>query len=512
MLRRAIGRRGETGCEKGQVALEYLGLIVLVGAIIAALLLGALPLGRRISGGLQYAICMIVSREAKCRHPGDEKPTVVAEPPDYYFCPMYERHREINFNAVVYYGRIDVGGGDAIVNYIDPTTGERFSLVTLSAEAGGGVEGEWGSKASVEGELVATAGVDKIFMFDGDIDNDGDQDMKPQQAAEKFLRDRRGSAFKRHLMAVTGPLGSAVETGWNVLFEGDDPLEDKQPFGYAARVDLQGLLSMSAQLDGTAVDVGAGGEAEFKLTGYYEYRPGRRRSNRIFRLRAEGEATVEVNAVIGVDDLTKSRSKVDTLVQFFTLEAGASAGVGGGFTYEVRFNKQGEPQYFEIRTTWKTHAGIQVKFGGEGNAGKDKLDGKNKQRSARQHVHVWGINLQEHPEALRAFKKAFYAHGGVAVPKLLVGGVVNREATRKFMKFWQQVQNHGAEVSAVNRVTDSEMSAKGQQEGRDWSKGGFGVGYSNTKETTEFLHGKFIDHDVPNAQWQPLAKCDGGKE
>lgn len=259
--------------ESGQTAAEYLGLLVVVGVVLAAIL--ASPLGGRVTELIEAAICAIGGGpcEEVAENPGE---------PDY---PCVTSRTTADASLGVTVGFIDVGGGKGFkieefsngevkVSFVDTSS----AGVSTGLEAGGALDiGDRtiGLEAGVEGNVAIDAAIEDTRVFES------------REDADSYVRDR------------------LIDEGIDVLPPGVEQVADLG----RGLVDLvTGHEREEGEEDSRQAEVGINKETEASATA--------------------GPATIEANRAVGgsgritveADGTVKAALLVDA-------EAGASAGV-----------------------------------------------------------------------------------------------------------------------------------------------------------------------------------------
>lgn len=171
--------------EDGQTSAEYIGVIVVLAAVIAALLLGAPGVGRTITDGIKAALCQMIGS-------GCETPLAEGEPKEP--CVVSSTSGTAGIEATV--GFVDLGGGKGLL--VEEFSDDRIEVtfidtsklgVSTGVKAGGkvtiggtevGLNAEARAAAAVLGEAADT----RIF--------------RDEEEARDYIRDRA--------------LGEAIET------------------------------------------------------------------------------------------------------------------------------------------------------------------------------------------------------------------------------------------------------------------------------------------------------------
>lgn len=217
--------RAAAADDSGVTAAEYIGVLGLLAAVLAALLLLAPAMGTVIGHGIRAAICSIAGV-------GCEETVAQDHEPDS--CVRESRQRGVNGSVKVTF--VEVGGG---AGYLREERSDGEIHVTwiedgqVGATAGvgarGGItvpSGDWnaGAHASVEGHLGTELGSTRVFTEAGE--------------ADAYITRRRNHALREVAETVAPPL--RIATGINDLIRGGPDLGEPDLVYFDAKVGGSG--------------------------------------------------------------------------------------------------------------------------------------------------------------------------------------------------------------------------------------------------------------------------------
>ena len=301
-----MGRRRRHLSESGQTTAEYLGVLVLVLAVVVALFLTGIP--GTVSGGLQAAICRILGQSC----PAQQSAPRSFEPPP---CEKASRRTDDNGSVRVAFvklgrdysfARSEAADGETKITFID---GSEVALVAgaggkLRLQAGGRT---YGGRLAADGELGINAKGGDTWVFDSPEEADEFEDWLRREKNE----DRIGG-----LIPIYAGVNWAVEG-----ITGEDDLPEPRI---------------------TFVQVGGGAE----VTGSAQLGG------------AGASATASAAALVGVEYDRETKQSTDYIQVDFGIDGNltyVAAGLGGGWegsgVVKVTRDRDGEIVKVEIVDT-----------------------------------------------------------------------------------------------------------------------------------------------------------------
>lgn len=465
----AGGRRSRFGSnrERGAATVEYLGVLLILGAAFAATaLFSGLSGDGFLVQTVRYGVCKGLSTAVAKLGVEVDTPCQAPESRKLPRCVTYQQDRLLGVNGAFRFVRGEINGKDRILTYVDPATGDEKALVFLSNEGGVGVEAarkkalkKAGPELQASAKAMADAGTGVVYEFDS------------RKEAQDFLDQRRGNIFTRAAGVLTGGKADALFDGIRHLLGDEDAPE---PTGVTVDLGLQGEGGVSGEQN--LGRVGIKGKLQAKGRAGGRYRQNFDGTSRL-TVRFEGELTGEAGLT--------SKTKLPVLGDL-NLTPGGS--INGAVGYRVKFDKNGEPIQFQLRS--ETGHGTHVKGGSEGGEGKGS-DGKLTR-------HTYTLDLTD-PENKAAFDKAFPLGGrGPMSPVALLG---NESLTKQLAK-------NGIEMEQKYDTKGDQLSAKAPDNtsGGGIKIGGVGIGWNNDKASRHLVSARMR---LPGEGWHKLSQCTG---
>lgn len=288
----AAGWRRTAAADSGVTAAEYIGVLGLLAAVIAALLLLTPALGAVVGEGIRAAICSIAGV-------GCDETVARSYEPDS--CVRESRQRGVDGSVKITF--VEVGGG---VGYLREERSDDEIHVTwiedgrIGATTGiggkGGItlpSGDWnaGAHASVEGHLGAELGSTRVFTDPGE--------------ADAYITRRRNHALRQGAEAVAPPL--RIATGIHDLIRGGPDLGEPDLVYFDAKIGGSGNAAANY---GPA---GAQGEAEGEVAAGAVR--DRRTGETTLYVKAEGDVGGQAGMILG-----RSGSRGGEVVLALTLD------------------------------------------------------------------------------------------------------------------------------------------------------------------------------------------------
>ena len=451
-MARGQGGRGRDG---GAGSLEYIGVLLLVASLVAAVAVALVPTAAPVRDGVSTLVCRVLGGTA-CG--GD---AVQANPLPR--CETSFGSRRIGIDATAFsvkVGRSDeyrisrYGDGSARVSTID--TGE----IGAAGGVGGkvdmqlGPEGQVRSGARLSGESVAGGSLRALYDFD------------TVEAAEAWVAGNR-SATGHALNFLGGPLADGVEQVWNMV-DGDR----LKPSGYAVEVSSRLKGSATAGFGGLA-----NGAAEVTGTVAGTYEQSIRDGTSSFSGTATGTGNAQLSALF------------------------ARGGVSGSeaIGYTVAFDRDGRPTSFTLTSTSDRSAtlGTNTTPLGTGSTVVPTIGwGGTVSAVAGSVVESMSLDLSL-PANRSAFDDFMVVAGPVAAPRIGPGALRNAEALGArfatdglFTRTTYDVQNGGGRA-------DVDMSA------------GFKFGLGGAVDTVgrSITGSEYFDARQAAAGSRPLTTC-----
>lgn len=460
------------GGEQGQSTAEYLGVLLLIAAIVAALVMAGI--GPLVARGIERAICLITSGpEASC--------ALVSERASEVKCMTDRQNRQFGYNVTAFSVRADRSLNDRLSVY----GGDAPSTVTLYEGGGAGVEGMVGRKKALEasGHVSLLGEVGYQYEFDG------------EEGARDFLEARRGGLERYAELAIPG--STSLQSGLDFLRREVGPAlgcescasDERVPDKLVAKVGVRAQGNVSAD----SGHVGGAAQATLSETGTVTHDV--ETGARTFQVGLKGNGVV-------AGGLESNQLPVEL--------KGMLGGTASG-SLKVKFDASGEPQ--TLVTTTKTG----YSYGAEGGANAEALEAPDvndlsvSEQRGRLDVKEARLDLTV-PENRAAFEEVFQPVGEtMVVPKSQspdsymdnVQGLADRYAEDGLFvrsTYDRDVSGDSADVKGVDGV-----GGRGIKGGEGLT---FGAGGQDDTTVLSLREAEVMDRRNPGTSWQPLPSCD----
>lgn len=406
-------RRAAVHGERGQTSAEYVGMLFVLVAVIAALLVAAPGIGDTVAGGIRTAICRITGGDCALDDIDRVRLACVTS--------AENRDNSLGINLRVVQLANDANSGIQAINVPDPSNPEGFRTiyrVTTESDTRAGV-GTLLDNGRFNFEAAATGGLGGRAQYDFDNLDD----------AESFLSDRRGTV--RQALALVGgtPFGGieqladganrgargAVDGFTNFvtfgngtnLSEGGPPTPDRVSVTLDLEADAAGGVDLGQRGSDQDGSIAASGglEGEANIGGILTWDLENGGYIHEGYASAGGGLSGELTAQPpGTGDALDAR-------------LGGTIGENRGFRYRVRFDEHGEPAQF----TWVTESGstregeATLSAGGTSDGLRDGGDLGTSASDGELEVTERHIDLRD-PENRAAFDEVFNTSTGLALP------------------------------------------------------------------------------------------------
>lgn len=465
--RRRWRLRALVGGERGQSTAEYLGVILLIAAIVAALVVGGF--GPLIARGIERAICLITEG------PGASCGAVTNRASEVK-CLTDRQTRQFGYNVTAFSVRADRSLNDRLSVY----GGDAPSTVTLYEGSGAGVEGMVGVKEALEasGHVSLLGEVGYQYEFDG------------EEGARDFLEERRGGLERYAELGLPG--STTVQSGMDFLRQKVGPAlgcescasDEHVPDKLVAKVGVRGQGNVG--LEGGRA--GAAAQATLTETGTVSYDVDT--GERTFQVGLKGNG-------VAAGGLQSNQLPVEL--------KGMLGGTASG-SMQVKFDAEGEPQTLVMTTKTGYSYGGEAGLKGEGTSDLSVSEqrGNLDVKQARLDLTV--------PENRAAFEGVFQPVGGTAmIPKA--------QSPDAYVDNVRRLAKRYAEDGLFVRSTYDRDGSGGSGEvksvdgvGGRGIKGGegltFGAGGLDDATVVSLREAEIMDRRNPGTGWQPLPSCD----
>lgn len=461
-------------------------LVILGSALAVGVTAGAGSSSRQgaLVGTVRYGICrgMVAGMRALGVTGGtgcvdDSTRTVLPR------CTVYQQERLIDLNGDFRYIHGESAGKDRIVTLIDPATGKETAYVILSGQAGGGVEGtldgasgtgRFGSATKwlrsngfgATGKVQAQYAEGVVYKFDS------------QQQAQDFLDARRGGIFRRSAAVLTGGRLDGLYDSARRVFDRIRGRNDTGPAIDGITYDLGANAEGSASYQ-KSVGAGVSGSADGKAVGRTDGQVRLNRDN-------TSEVSYQFEGELGGSGHAGASAKLSRINPLFKdLSLDGKGHVNGAAGYTIKFDKNGKPISFTMRTqtgdAYQGHAG-PVKFG---------------KSTGDLTTHTYTLDLTD-PQNMQAFRdSAPYIAQGPAGLLTTHNPLVDRLKSDG-VEEEQRYETRGDPMSARTPDTATEHAIKAK---------GYGLGVNDDSASINLRSARYIDHGEPGTTWQTLAKC-----
>ncbi|WP_102509412.1 hypothetical protein [Sanguibacter massiliensis] len=453
MFRRLAVAR-DRGNDHGAGSAEYLGVILLVVAIVGSLLLSATPIGSAIAARLCEAFGTTCGTAS-------EDPTASRKPEGPCVVDTSTETRSLGVTAVI---DLDAGGQLITEKLSDGTT-----RVTLQGEGSAGIG------VGVGGSIEVT--VDD-FVYGGSAQASASAAaLVAGGTTWEFPRGQEGDASKltsflqRQLDNSTTPVVGPIRGAWDAVF--GDRYVPPAPTSYFGQVGVDGSASASASALSTG-PTSAG---------------------------AEAEAAVALGAKVDV------RTGATTLYYSATLEGSAQAG-SKQLTSSGDASASGELHTIIAVTldpsgAYMTNVSIEGTAFGEADASWSNVFGANHDPSARGGVqYTAGVNLTDRESA--SIAADVLRSQGIPVPdtEWTPRGNTGVGQIDAFTTFVDAAKERGT-VSRLTQTGDSSTPFAINASGKVGIEAGLRYENSSTRRTTDGA--EYFD----GTQWVPWTECVG---
>lgn len=464
--------RALAGGERGQSTAEYLGVILLIAAIVAALVVAGI--GPMVARGIDRAICLITNGPgASCGAPVNRASEVN--------CLTDRQTRQFGYNVTAFSVRADRSLNDRLSIYGDGAP----STVTLYEGSGVGVEGMAGLKQVIEASGHASLVGEFGYQYEFD----------EEDQARNFLEARRGGLERYAELAIPG--STTLQSGLDFLRQEVGPAlgcescasDERVPDKLVAKVGLRAQGSVSA-------DTGhAGGAAQATLTETgtvtYDVDTG----ERTFQVGVKGNG-------VAAGGLESSQLPVEL--------KGMLGGTASG-SMQVKFDADGKPKTLVMSTKHGYSYGGEAGLNGEAIGAPDMQDLSASKQGGQLDVKKARLDLTV-PENRAAFERVFQPVGGTMVvpkaqsPGSYVDGM--QELAGRYAEDGLFVDStYGLDISGGS----GDVKSVGGVGGRG-IKGGegltFGAGGHDGTTVLALRDARVMDRRSPRTGWQPLPTCD----
>ena len=449
-------RRGD---DRGATTLEHVGLAVVVGLVVSAIL--AMPLAPSLAESLRIAVCKVTGGDCGATRPIPN-------------CLVASRDRTVGASLTAYSVK---GGRDdkvSVLKYGDGTAKIVLAdTYSIGGEAHAGTQLDLAAiaqqlKASGYGNasLTATGGMQLVYNF-------------PSHAAADAWADQNRGVIDQLVNFAGGPLTDGLEQGMNwvgrKLGIGGDSVRAPDAIVVEVGAQLKGGGGY-----GASTLAGVAGEASGKSTGALEIS--------LHDGSQKFTGAMEVGASGGVD------------LAF----VGAKLGLTGKAAYTVGYDPNGVPVSMTITGTATRTASLGTAKKGLPISDADKISYAGSGQAGTLYTRSYTLDLRN-PANLTAFQQAFVTAGPVALPRVAAGldGIDPIATAANFTPLMDRIATDSVYVQAEYQTAETGGSG-GLKVGEGIA---FGVEGTYKSNTSTLEDAQSQDFGVPASQLGPLSTC-----